>query len=164
WNVQRQRFPRTVAVACPHRRIALNAGVTGSRDNKWPAVRLQTRQAFVRRACHQKRKDVAILCVSCLLAFIVTDYIELVLAGLIDKIRWLVHIVPDPRNAIVGVRAMQIAPPAPRLRQSKIDEDTVAGPDPGIEELATLATLKIVSLLSLIEDIVTLTLRLKLRL
>ena len=57
------------------------------------------------------------------------DHIDLVLAGLIDEIRRLVHVVPNTRDPAVRVRAMKIAPPASRIRKSKIDKDTVAGPD-----------------------------------
>src|SRR5258708_8202328 len=59
---------------------------------------------------------------------------------------------------------MQIAPPTASLRQSEIDKDAVAGPHFGNEELTTLASLKIVSRYSLIENVVALIRRFNLRL
>src|SRR2546426_279274 len=61
------------------------------------------------------------------------DHIDLVLAVFIDEIGRLVHVVPNTRASVVRVRAMKIAPPASRIRQSEVDKDTVAGPDSGDE-------------------------------
>src|SRR5947209_7142722 len=79
-HIERQRFPGAVAVARPHRRVALNAGITRARNYKRPALRLQSRQTFISSARHQQREDIAILCVSRLFAFIIANDIHLVLA------------------------------------------------------------------------------------
>src|SRR2546421_145995 len=63
----------------------------------------------------------------------IAAHIDLVLAGLIDEIRRLVHVVPNTCDSVVRVRAMKIAPPASRIRKSEVDKDTVAGPYSGDE-------------------------------
>ena len=88
------------------------------------------------------------------LAFIVTDDVELVLAGLIDKVRRLVHVVPDSGDAVVGVSAMQVAPPAARFRQSVIDKHTVARPDSRHKQIAIATALEVVFLQALIEGVI----------
>ena len=123
---------------------------------------MQSAQAFVSCARHQQRKYVAILCVSRIFAFIVTDHVELILAGLIDKVCRLVHVIPDSRDTVVRISAMQIAPPTPRFGQSEIDKDAVSRPDSGNERLATFAMLKISAGHALIENVVAFVLRLKL--
>ncbi len=96
-------------------------------------------------------------------AFVVTDHVELVLAGLIDKIGGFVHVVPNSSHAVVCVCAVQVAPPAPGLGQSVVDENTFAGPDFGNEQLTTPAMLKIILLHPFVENVVALTLRLQFR-
>jgi len=62
-------------------------------------------------------------------AFVIADYINLVLAALVDEIGRFVHVVPDASHAVVRIGAMQVAPPPPRLRQSVVNKDTFTGPD-----------------------------------
>src|SRR4051794_984419 len=87
--------------------------------------------------------------------------IDLVLTRLIDEIRRLVHVIPDTCNAILRVGTMQIAPPAPRLRQSEIDKYAVTWPHPGYEQTAVGALLKEVSFQAIVEHIIALFLRLE---
>ena len=84
--------------------------------------------------------------------FVVTDDVQLVLSRLIDEVRWLVHVSPDASDAVVGVHAMQITPPATRLGQSVVDENTLTGPDSRHKQVAVAAALEEVSLEPLFEN------------
>src|ERR1043165_1535316 len=52
-NIQCERFPGAVRIAGPHRRVTLNAGVTGARDDVGPLLRTQTFESFVSGPRHQ---------------------------------------------------------------------------------------------------------------
>ena len=91
------------------------------------------------------------------------SYIRLVLPGLIDKVRRLVHVIPDSRNAIFQVGPMQIAPPTARVRQSVIDKNAFAGPDFRNEEVAASSPLKVIMAQPLIENVIAAILGIELR-
>ena len=97
------------------------------------------------------------------LAFVETNHVALIAAGLIDEISRLVHVVPNSSHAMIRIRAMEIAPPSPRLWQRVIDKDTFARPYPADEQLAVLAFLKVVLFDSLVVNVVTLVVQTKFR-
>ena len=47
----------------------------------------------------------------CGFSFVVADYVHLILAGLIDEVGRLVHVIPDSSYAVVGIGTVQTAPP-----------------------------------------------------
>src|SRR6266496_1452340 len=88
------------------------------------------------------------------LAFIITNDVALILAGLIYEVRWLVHVVPDTGNAVIQVGAVQVAPPAACLGNGEIDKDTLTRPYLWNEQLSILASLEIALLLTLFKDVI----------
>src|ERR1041385_2341035 len=88
------------------------------------------------------------------LAFIIADHITLIAAGLIDKIRGLVHVVPDARDSVVGVSPMKIAPPFACVGFGEGNEDAITRPNSGNEKLTAFAMLKIISGETLIKNVI----------